>query len=82
MRYRTTHDMLVKWGPNHTPLSNYETLVPKGTECEPIPEGTTAQTHYWVRHPMLLIPREHTIQRHDAYYYGISIPKEDVEAWG
>lgn len=73
------HDLEVTWGPCHTPLSTYRTLVPKGTICIPIPEGATAQTHCWVKHASVLVPDWDLMQKHDAFYYGISIPLEDVE---
>lgn len=77
MRYRTTHDMKVKWGPNHTFLSCYETFVPKGTEVE----TCSWPDYWWVKHPEKLFPEDQPTQRQYAIHYGIAVRREDVEAW-
>lgn len=73
---RTNRELVVTWGPNATPLSNYETTVPAG---HPVtyhgidPTGAV----YFAEPRGLVVPG--TIEAHDAEYYGIRIPADAID---
>lgn len=76
---KTKRELRIKWGPNATPLSSYETTIPAG---HPVTASAGAgccgdpAAYYWAVPQGLKLG---AIAIHDAIHYGIRIPAEEVE---
>ena len=77
-QYRTKRPLTVKWGPNATPISNYETAIPAGHPVDCGGRNGDGSLAFFAS-PRGLGFEPGSIEAHDATHYGIRLNPDDVE---